>query len=126
MADCSWEEAEALCEEKGGHLAVISSVTELSKVVDLAEEAGAQFVWIGLHRVDGRLVWVTGEVIDYYVWGPGEPSGHDTDGAAEDYVLLWNNSAFGWIYNDSRNDPVSAYPGAYSGKIAYVCEYPPA
>lgn len=40
MADCSWEEAEALCEEKGGHLAVISSVTELSKVVDLAEEAG--------------------------------------------------------------------------------------
>ena len=126
VSDCSWEEAAALCEEKGGHLVVISDVSELSKVSTLAEEAGAQFVWIGLHRVDGRLVWVTDEDIDYYVWGPGEPSGHDTDGTAEDYVLLWNNPSFGWIYNDSRNDPASAYPGIYGGKLAYVCEYPPA
>lgn len=126
VSDCSWEEAAALCEEKGGHLVVISDVSELSKVSTLAEEAGAQFVWIGLHRVDGRLVWVTDEDIDYYVWGPGEPSGHDTDGTAEDYVLLWNNPSFGWIYNDSRNDPASAYPGIYGGKLAYVCEYPSA
>ena len=43
------------------------------------------------------------------------------DGVYEDYVMLWNNN--GWFYNDSRNDPVADYPGAYSGKIAYVCEF---
>lgn len=125
VSDCTWEEAAALCEEKGGHLVVISDLSELSKVASLADEAGAQFVWIGLHRVDGELVWVTGEDIDYFIWGPGEPSVRDTDGTAEDYGLLWKTSHSGWIYNDSRNDPVSAYPGIYSGKIAYVCEYPP-
>lgn len=124
VADCSWEQAAALCEERGGHLVVISDAGELAKVTALADGAGAQFVWIGLHRVDGELVWVTGEDVDYYAWGPGQPSGRDTDGTAEDYGLLWK-TASGWIYNDSRNDPVSAYPGVYSGKVAYVCEYLP-
>ena len=124
VSDCSWEEAKALCEESGGHLVVISDAEELAKVTALADEAGAQFVWIGLHRVDGELSWVTGEDIDYYVWGPGEPSVYDTDGTAENYGLLWKTGS-GWIYNDSRNDPAAAYPGIYSGKVAYVCEYDP-
>ena len=72
MADCSWRRLRPL-REKGGHLAVISSVTELSKVVDLAEEAGAQFVWIGLHRVDGRLVWVTGRLSTTTSGAPASP-----------------------------------------------------
>lgn len=127
IEDVTWEEARDLCEEKGGHLVTVSDADELEKVTGLAETYGVSLVWIGFYRgQDGEIHWLNGEDIDYYIWGDGEPSGHDTDGAAEDYVLLWNNSAFGWIYNDSRNDPVSAYPGAYSGKIAYVCEYPPA
>ena len=28
-----------------------------------------------------------------------------------------------WVYNDSRNDPVSDYPGWYSGTIGFVCEF---
>ena len=124
LSNVSWEQAEALCEGKGGHLAVISDADELAKVTKLAEDAGATFVWIGLRRVNGELSWVTGESVDYYAWGPGEPSVKDTDGTAEDYVLLWHTST-GWIYNDCRNDPASAYPAAYSGKIAYACEFDP-
>ena len=37
-------------------------------------------------------------------------------------MLLWKQNG-AWVYNDSRNDPVGDYPGAYSGRIAYVCEY---
>ena len=79
-------------------------------------------LWIGCHRVDGTLVWETDDQVNIYPWGAGEPSYMDSyDGVYEDYVMLWNNN--GWVYNDSRNDPVADYPGAYSGKIAYVCEF---
>ena len=116
------EQAQALCKAEGGHLAVISSAEELAEITALAEEAGAKFVWIGLHREAGELKWVTGESVDYYVWGSGEPSVTDSDGTPEDYVLLWHTDS-GWIYNDCRNDPAAAYPSVYGGKLAYACEY---
>lgn len=123
IENVTWEEARDLCIERGGHLVTISDADELATVTDLAETYGVSLVWIGFYRgEDGEIHWVNDEEIDYYIWGDGEPSGHDTDGTAEDYGLLWQTDS-GWIYNDSRNDPISAYPGIYSGNIAYICEY---
>ena len=123
IENVTWEEARDLCVERGGHLVTISDADELATVTDLAETYGVSLVWIGFYRgEDGEIHWVNDEEIDYYIWGDGEPSGHDTDGTAEDYGLLWQTDS-GWIYNDSRNDPISAYPGIYSGNIAYICEY---
>ena len=123
IENVTWEEARDLCVERGGHLVTISDADELATVTDLAETYGVSLVWIGFYRgEDGAIHWVDGEEIDYYIWGDGEPSGHDTDGTAEDYGLLWQTDS-GWIYNDSRNDPISTYPGIYSGNIAYICEY---
>lgn len=122
IEDVSWTEARDRCVEKGGHLVVISDDEELQKVIDLAKSYGVNMLWIGCHRVDGTLVWETDDQVSVYPWGAGEPSYMDSyDGVYEDYVMLWNNN--GWVYNDSRNDPVADYPGAYSGKIAYVCEF---
>lgn len=123
IENVTWEEARDLCVERGGHLVTISDADELATVTDLAETYGVSLVWIGFYRgEDGEIHWVNDEEIDYYIWGDGEPSGHDTDGTAEDYGLLWRTDS-GWIYNDSRNDPISTYPGIYSGNIAYICEY---
>ena len=122
IEDVSWTGARDRCLEKGGHLVVISDDEELQKVIDLARSYGVNMLWIGCHRVDGTLVWETDDQVSIYPWGAGEPSYMDSyDGVYEDYVMLWNNN--GWVYNDSRNDPVADYPGAYSGKIAYVCEF---
>ena len=122
IEDVSWTEARDHCVEKGGHLVVISDDEELQKVIDLAKSYGVNMLWVGCHRVDGTLVWETDDQVSVYPWGTGEPSYMDSyDGVYEDYVMLWNNN--GWVYNDSRNDPVADYPGAYSGKIAYVCEF---
>ena len=122
IEDVSWTEARDRCVEKGGHLVVISDDEELQKVIDLAKSYGVNMLWVGCHRVDGTLVWETDDQVSIYPWGAGEPSYMDSyDGVYEDYVMLWNNN--GWVYNDSRNDPVADYPGAYSGKIAYVCEF---
>lgn len=122
VEDISWTDARAKCEALGGHLVVISDETEFAKVVELARNSGANKFWIGCHRVDGTLVWETTDEVSYYPWASGEPSYFDGyDGVSENYVMLWY--ADGWVYNDSRNDPVADYPGAYSGTIGYICEF---
>jgi hypothetical protein len=123
----SWTEAAEKCRIMGGHLVTISDAAELKKVTDLADDNGIGLIWIGFYRdLSGQLVWLNNENIDFYVWRKGEPSVTDTDGTAENYGLLWKYGPLtGWIYNDSRNDPVSDYPSAYSGKIAYICEFEP-
>lgn len=122
VEDVSWTEAKEKCEALGGHLVVISDEAEFAAVVELARNSGANKFWIGCHRVDGTLVWETSDAVSYYPWAPGEPSYYDGyDGVSENYVMLWYSD--GWVYNDSRNDPVADYPGAYSGTIGYICEF---
>lgn len=123
VSDASWETAEADAEAKGGHLAVIDDEAEFQKVTALAAEQGVRYVWLGLYRTDsGELAWVHSTESGYYNWAEGEPSVHDTNGAAEDYVLLSNRDGT-WYYNDCIGDPAASYPRFYSGQIAYVIEY---
>ena len=121
VADVSWTEAAAQCQEMGGHLVTINSQDEFDTVVRMAEEAGVPRIWIGCHRVDGVLVWENDES-GIEVWAKGEPSYVDiNDEVAEDYIMLWNNN--GWGYNDNRNDPIADYPEWYSGTVGFICEY---
>lgn len=122
IADISWTDAQKKCAEMGGHLAVPNDAAEFNKLVELAESNGVTRIWIGGHRVNGEMVWDDGSTAPYEQWAKGEPSYVDTsDGAAEDYVLLWYNN--GWYFNDSRNDPCAEFPQWYSGQVAYICEY---
>jgi len=122
IEDISWTDAQKKCAERGGHLAVPNDADEFNKLVELAESDGMTMIWIGGHRENGKMVWDDGSTAPYEQWAKGEPSYVDSsDGAAEDYVLLWNNR--GWYYNDSRNDPCAEFPQWYGGKMAYICEY---
>lgn len=124
-ADVSWADAEAAAEAKGGHLIVIDSAEKWTRVAQLADESGLTYVWIGLHRIDsGELAWVKDNVDPVYNWASGEPSVHDTNGAAEDYVLITRTNS-GWYYNDCIGDPAGRYPQFYSGKIGYIIEIDP-
>lgn len=123
VADVSWEAAEADAEAKGGHLAVIDDAEEFQRVTALAAEQGVRYAWIGLYRTEsGELAWVHSTESGYYNWAEGEPSVHDTNGAAENYVLLSNQNGT-WYYNDCIADPAASYPRFYSGQIAYIVEY---
>lgn len=122
IEDISWTDAQAKCEALGGHLAVANDADEFNRLVELAESAGVTRIWIGGHRVDNNMVWVDESTAPYEQWATGEPSYTDSsDGAAEDYVLLWYNR--GWYYNDSRNDPCKEFPQWYGGQMSYICEY---
>ena len=125
LADVTWEEARALCDQKGGHLATVRNEEQYNEIIRLAEENGASFVWLGAYRADNaQWYYVTGDTLSYTVWDKNEPSALDSDGTREDYLLLWYRKNQGyWSYNDMRNDPVSVAARTYSGKLAYVCEY---
>ena len=124
LEDVTWEQAKAKCEEKGGHLATVKSADQLAEIIDLAQQKGATYVWLGAYRAENsHWYYVTGEALDYTVWDKGEPSAIDMDGTREDYLLLWYRKNQGtWSYNDMRNDPVSV-AASYRGKLAYICQY---
>ena len=124
-ADVSWADAEAAAEAKGGHLVVIDSAEKWTRVAQLADESGLTYVWIGLYRADsGELAWVKDNIDPVYNWAAGEPSVRDTNGAAENYVLIARRSD-GWYYNDCIGDPAARYPQFYSGKTGYIIEIDP-
>lgn len=124
-ADVSWADAEAAAEAKGGHLVVIDSAEKWTRVAQLADESGLTYVWIGLYRADsGELAWVKDNIDPVYNWAAGEPSVRDTNGAAENYVLIAHRSD-GWYYNDCIGDPAAKYPQFYSGKTGYIIEIDP-
>lgn len=117
LADVTWTEAKALCEAEGGHLAVPGDEADLEAAIERAKAAGAQFVWLGGYRENGVWYDVSGERLPYVSWDAGKPSGAD-------YLMLWYRAAAGaWSCTDQIDDPISALPAAYGGKIAYICAY---
>ena len=122
-ADVGCLEAQQAAAERGGQLVTINNAEELQQVIDLATQAGFDRVWIGAHRVNGDIVWESGETVDFYQWDAREPSYTDSgDGAVEDYVMLWKLNGK-WVYNDSRENPLTNFYGMYGGRTGYVVEY---
>lgn len=121
--DCTWSEAESLCEGMGGHLVTITSAEEMKKVETLLENTTLKYFWLGGYSQGDTWYWITGETWGGYVnWYPGEPSKQDTDGTLENCLCLWNvEDGSGWTMNDQRNDLPSFT--STQGKIGYICEY---
>jgi len=128
VMDVTWEEANRLCLEMGGHLATITSEEECRQLIALAESNGASYVWLGGYTSNddyGNVFghWITGEAFEYSMWCEGEPSRVDRDGTPEWYLMLWNIEHLGgWSWNDQRNDPIPASK-SISGKLAFICEF---
>ncbi len=128
-ADISWEDANRVCIDKGGHLATITSKEEEDKIIAVAEASGVEKLWIGGYTTNdqyGDAVghWVMGEPFVYENWfSEDEPSRFDSDNAAEFYLMLWKISGR-WSWNDQRNDLInSPFANLYAGKMGYVIEY---
>lgn len=71
--DLEFLEAEADCEGRGGHLAVITDETENAA---LTEWAGADVPYIGLTDLasEGVFLWVVDDTPSYLNWNSGEPN----------------------------------------------------
>lgn len=123
----SWSEANQAALAKGGHLATITSESEMQQLSQMSEQAGLKYVWLGGYtsvRYDEAFGhWVTGENFDYTAWYPGEPSRNDKDGAPEMYLMLWKVNEE-WSWNDQRNDPAGETGlKSFIDTTGYIIEY---
>lgn len=115
ILDCTWEEAQADAENKGGHLAVITSEEEQKEIEALIGQNGnLHTVWLGGRMEGDRIKWINGEVSSYTKWGPNEPNNETGD---EKYLDMYEKDGL-WLWNDAPND-IKKY---YSGRMGYVIE----
>lgn len=143
VQDLTWQEAEALCRDRGGYLATITSVEELERIqaqMEAEDKTDITF-YVGADNERGKdsfgYHWTeadgtTYNMLDHYnalfaFWMKGEPSytGLTEDGVEveEAYVVLLYRKAEARCYlNDVPNDILSAAP-SYAGRIGYICEY---
>jgi len=100
----AWTEAKADAENRGGHLATITSQAEwdsiLAEINSYPNPAG---IWLGGtdELESGVWKWITGETWSFTRWSPGEPN--DFQGpASESYLQLYGPNA-SWTWNDLPN-----------------------
>lgn len=105
----TWEEAKALAESMGGHLATIGGADENSFIAGLVAEFGGdpQRFWLGGFQTDPGAelcepadcwAWVTGEPWTYDNWYAGEPN--NGVGGTQHYLHYWPFSGY---FDDMEN-----------------------
>ena len=109
----TWKEAEAVCEDLGGHLATVNSAEEQEMLFGLIQDGIRHAYYIGGTDEAAESVWnwVTGEpwtTGDY--WADGEPS----NGEDPEHYLEINKEGGTWnsVANDDRAN----------GARGFICE----
>ena len=113
----TWEEARDYCEQKQGHLAVISSQEENQAIYNYIIEKGYQSAYFGLSDADSEGVWIweTNENNTFTYWNEGEPN---QESSGEDYAEFY------WKYTDGQwNDGDFSAGNTVSDSNAFICEW---
>lgn len=99
--EMTWQDAQAYCEDIGGHLVTITSQAEQEFVyTSLVEKYGVAMIGLNDAASEGTWEWVTGEPFSYANWDGGEPNNQGD----EDYVFInangsWNDGHANREYN---------------------------
>lgn len=113
---CTWTEAKALAEEKGGYLAIINSEEENDYIKTLLQLEGVKMYWIGGNDLEnGVYTWIDDTPIQYSDWHDGEPNG---DQGIEHYMSIYQIGGI-WKWNDLPDD-VGEY---YEDSLGMIIEY---
>lgn len=112
----SWETAKKVCENKGGHLAVITSQSEQNTINELISSGKLTYYNIGGTNINNinEWQWVTNEKMIYTNWAVGEPN---NVGNIERYLSVFNTENYLGQWNDTTNSSTS---GISNG---FICEY---
>lgn len=144
IEDCTWEEAFARAQEKGGQLVRIDSLREWNYIQKEANERGYRdilFLLGGRRDVNGtgnlrmEYHWVDEEnqLVDEAlngegswaeeIWMEGEPSFSYNEYQEAFLSMQYREAENHWVWNDIVNNELEVAPGM-SGRIGYIVEYP--
>ena len=124
----TWEDAQAFCESRGGHLVTITSTVEQSAVESILSQGRNVIYFIGLSDAtqEGNWRWVTGENLTYNNWDPDLPEPDSSDERYNYGGIVGHNlgtrKQFGeWLAN--FNNPDDYYIGYHVSNYGFICEY---
>ncbi len=111
----TWEEAKALCESWGGHLATITDANEQNFVAEMVNKSGAS-CWLGASdaETEGVWKWVTGEEFSYTNWNTNQPDNTYYDDY-ENYLHMYTYET-----NNKWNDLTNV---GSRGSCGFICEW---
>lgn len=99
----SWTEANALCEQKGGHLVSVASGGENNFVYQ--NTIGVSWLGLSDEDIEGSWLWTTGELEIFQYWRYGEPNNAY---GLENYTQI-RFSNYGDRWNDIDNNSCPGY-----------------
>jgi len=112
-----WIKAKVEAEDRGGHLAVITSAQEQNTIENMiARQGEKKAYWIGGYRDNNnRYVWITNEPMNYTNWAPGEPNA-----GSQDRMSMYGGGAYFGKWDNEAND-LSGSGG--SGGNGFIIEW---
>lgn len=149
QGNVTWAEADALCKEKGGYLASITSQEEFDHIEAQLLEAGMTDLvfWVGAYT-EYKVVWWDPEsgneryygtywleqgqepygVLDYfdvlyYLWAEWRSPYDMTTTAKKDAACLFYDPGEERCYLQSMPNNPADWGFEYKGTIGYICEY---
>lgn len=125
MTGMTWEEANAYCNDLGGHLVTITTYDEQRFINNnLLKNCKNNLYWIGARAVNDSWQWVTGERFSYTNWKIDEP----TDTPDENYIHMYGKSPETYIsigqWNNTLNYYAPSNPYFYAtSNCGFICEW---
>jgi hypothetical protein len=117
----NWATASRQCESRGGHLAVVTSAAENSRIQTLA---GLADRWIGLkidHGQTARDHWVNGEAVSYTSYAATEPN--NGGGTPEPEACgVFDATRGAWDDRPCGFPDTGDLPFSYIYTLGYLCE----
>ena len=114
----TWTEAEAYCEQHGGHLACINSQDEWDQAKAAMAANDHDIYWIGGRIQNGSFAWVDGSDFSFSEWAAGEPNNENGD---ENYLVVYRvDGVYAWY--DAPNDISSFYKSTALGFLMETYE----
>jgi len=120
--DMTWQQAKVDAENRGGHLAVITSEEEKKSIMSVLGDDYYKNLWIGAtdENSEGDWEWVTGEDWNYENWRYNQPDNNSGD---EHYAHYWGSriiydtetlgrTEIG-VWNDETNSQIYGINGKY-------------